>query len=154
MLFHQLVCNLLILCLVENDMKLTRTGYGIKALLLLLCFGLQNAVLDAKGKYVIYPLVYFNLGLFNSITEFNVLNVFLFRAHLKEIYILAYKINSIDKNTARIFWFELKWGSAHKADYDHWTTRFSYKISSCISILLFVWQNGFSAAISFNNLWG
>lgn len=63
-------------------MKLTRTGYGIKALLVLLCFGLQNGLLDAKGKYVIYPMVHFNLDLFNSITASIDFSVFLSRIDL------------------------------------------------------------------------
>ena len=58
-------------------MRLTRTGYGIKALLVLFCFGVQNTLLDAKGKCVIYALVLFNLDLFNLITELIVLNIFL-----------------------------------------------------------------------------
>lgn len=32
-------------------MKLTRTGYNIKALFVLLCFGLQYGLLEGKGKY-------------------------------------------------------------------------------------------------------
>ena len=81
-------------------MRLMRTGYGIKAILLLLCFGLQNTLLNAKGKYVIYPLVHFNLDLVNLITEFIVLNIHLSRFDLQGIDLLAYKINSIDKNIA------------------------------------------------------
>ena len=90
-------------------MKLTRTGYSIKALFVLLCFGLQYGLLEGKGKYTRF--ISWRASIWTYLIQLRdlltLLNIFS-ELPISLICLLLHKVNSIGKNTVRIFAFVLQ----------------------------------------------